>query len=103
MEACCAAYGVPLREPLNPMDPADDQQIDRPSGVVMVTMVLLNVAWMQASPCGTTFRSRFFLNSFLRLAVFAGAAPAAASCVFGSLANGLSSLTKLLYAYFRVY
>src|SRR5262252_1655701 len=88
MEACCAAYGVPLREPLKPMEPAEDQQTARPSGAVMVTMVLLNVAWMQAKPCGTTRRSRFFLNSFLRLAGFPAAGAAAPSC--GSLATAFS-------------
>src|SRR5690242_11077189 len=66
------------------MDPAEDQQTARPSGAVMVTIVLLNVAWIQASPCGTTRRSRFFLNSFLRFAGFPAAAAAAPSC--GSLA-----------------
>jgi len=80
MEACWAAYGVPLREPLKPTAPADDQQTARPSGAVMVTMVLLKVARMQASPCGTARRSRFFLNSFLRLAGLAGAGVAVASC-----------------------
>ena len=62
---------------LKPMEPADDQQTARPSGAVMVTMVLLNVAWMQAMPCGTLRRSRFFLNSFLRLAGFAAGAAVA--------------------------
>src|SRR5258708_2164410 len=43
-EACCAAYGVPLREPLKPMAPAEDQHITRPSVSVMVICVLLNDA-----------------------------------------------------------
>src|ERR1700691_6658987 len=76
--ACCAAYGVPLREPLNPTEPAEDQLTARPSGPQMVTIVLLNVAWMCATPCGTMRRSRFFLNSFFFLADFAAAAPVAA-------------------------
>src|SRR5579863_4926391 len=45
-EACWAAYGVPLREPLKPMDPAEDQETARPSGPQMVIIVLLKVAWM---------------------------------------------------------
>src|SRR5579884_569042 len=57
------------------MAPAEDQHNVRPSGSVMVICVLLNEAAMCATPCGTTRRSRFFLNSFLRLAAagFAGA------------------------------
>src|SRR5271163_2895437 len=31
-EACCAAYGVPLREPLKPTAPEEEEQITRPSG-----------------------------------------------------------------------
>src|SRR5277367_1903565 len=42
--ACCAAYGVPLRDPLKPTEPAEDQLTARPSGSVKVMMVLLNVA-----------------------------------------------------------
>ena len=38
----------------------------------MVTMVLLNDAWMCASPCGTCFRS-FFLNFFPVLPFFSPA------------------------------
>src|SRR5438445_11649299 len=77
------------------MEPAEDQQTVRPSGAVMVTMVLLKVAWIQARPCGTTRRSRFFLNSFLRFEGFPAAGVAAPSC--GSLANAcpLSNLAYL--------
>src|SRR5436305_442565 len=39
----------------------------------MVIIVLLNVAWICATPCGTTRFSRFFLNSFLRFDTFSGA------------------------------
>src|SRR5215467_14700516 len=53
-EACCAAYGVPLREPLKPMAPAEDQHIVRPSGSVIVICVLLNDAATYTTPCGTT-------------------------------------------------
>src|SRR5881394_1606558 len=91
-EACCAAYGVPLREPLKPTAPEEDQHKVRPSESVMVICVLLNDAAMCATPCGTMRFSRFFLNSFLR---FAAAPPATgfpgacvASCAaFGSLAT----------------
>src|SRR5579863_6037092 len=38
--ACWAAYGVPLREPLKPIEPAEELQITRPSGSVMVICVL---------------------------------------------------------------
>ena len=81
-EACCAAYGVPLRDPLKPIDPAEDQDTVRPSGPQIVMIVLLNVAWMCATPCGTTRFSRFFLNSFLRLEVFSGAFVASTACSF---------------------
>src|SRR5271156_1317031 len=103
--ACCAAYGVPLREPLNPTEPADDQLTARPSGSVSVTMVLLNVAWMFTTPCGTTRFSRFLRNSFLRLEVFAAAAaaapPGAAAASFGSFAT--LSLSWLALLRFRAF
>src|SRR4029079_4093543 len=58
--AIWAANGVPLREPLKPTLPADDQPTTLPSGSVRVTMVLLKVAWIWATPCGTTrFSLRF--------------------------------------------
>src|SRR5437016_7761835 len=65
-EACCAAYGVPLRDPLKPIAPAEDQHTTRPSVSVMEICVLLNDAATYTTPCGITRRSRFFLNSFLR-------------------------------------
>jgi hypothetical protein len=40
-----AAYGVLLRDPLNPEAPAEPQEIGFPVGSVIVTMVLLKVAW----------------------------------------------------------
>src|SRR6266849_8686490 len=90
-EACCAAYGVPLREPLKPIAPAEDQHITRPSVSVMVICVLLKVAAMCTWPCGTTRRSRFFLNSFLRFVAAAGfpGAPVsgAVPAAFGSFAT----------------
>jgi hypothetical protein len=42
--ACVAANGVPLRDPLNPMPPALDQEITLPSVSVIVICVLLNDA-----------------------------------------------------------
>src|SRR5687768_15601534 len=52
-----AAYGVLLREPLKPLAPAEPQAIGLPVWSVMVTMVLLNVAWTCALPRGTLRRS----------------------------------------------
>src|SRR3974390_1245702 len=52
-EACCAAYGVPLREPLNPMEPAEELHSTRPSGSVMVICVLLKEAATCTNACGT--------------------------------------------------
>src|SRR5208337_4067547 len=57
--ACCAAKGVPLRDPRNPSEPALFQLSVLPIWSVMVTMVLLNEAWMYAMPNGTFLRSRF--------------------------------------------
>src|SRR5204863_3524774 len=59
--ATCAANGVPLRDPLKPMRPALDHDRMLPTGSVMATMVLLNVAAMEATPCGTFFRSFRFV------------------------------------------
>src|ERR1700733_6430603 len=42
--ACCAANGVPLREPRKPSEPDDFQLSVLPTWSVMVTMVLLNEA-----------------------------------------------------------
>src|SRR6201992_2214582 len=57
--ACCAANGVPLREPRKPSEPDDFQLSVLPCWSVMVTIVLLNEAWMNTKPYGTFFRSRF--------------------------------------------
>src|SRR5690606_5540946 len=65
--ACVAANGVPLRDPLNPIAPALDQAITRPSASVIVTTVLLNDAWMWANPWCTTRFSPRFLNVFFFL------------------------------------
>src|SRR5690242_17192758 len=48
--ACCAAKGVPLREPRKPREPALDHETVLPSWSAMVTIVLLNVAWMCTTP-----------------------------------------------------
>src|SRR5579872_908227 len=60
-------------------------------------MVLLNVAWMHTTPCGTTRFSRFLRNSFFRLAAFAPAAGAAASCSFATM-SFLSCASQVLLA-----
>ena len=44
--AWVAANGVPLREPLKPTAPALDHATTLPSASAIVTMVLLNDAWM---------------------------------------------------------
>src|SRR5580698_9599205 len=66
--ACCAANGVPLREPRKPSEPEDFQESVLPTWSVIVTMVLLNEAWMKTRPNGTFLRSRFL--NFLFLPVF---------------------------------
>src|ERR1700742_2656503 len=63
--ACCAAKGVPLREPRKPSEPELFQLSVFPIWSVMVTMVLLNEAWMCATPYGTFLRSRFLNFLFL--------------------------------------
>ena len=45
-----AANGVDLREPLNPAEPADSQQTTLPSVSVIVTIVLLKLVLMWATP-----------------------------------------------------
>src|SRR5579863_9079651 len=68
------------------MAPEDDQERAWPAGSVIMIIVLLNVAEMHTTPCGTTRFSRFFLNSFLRLADLVAAA-AAPVCSCGSFAT----------------
>src|SRR5215467_13460296 len=83
--ACCAANGVPLRDPRKPSEPELFQASTLPLVSEMVTIVLLKDAWMCTSPCGTCLRS-FFLN-FLVLPFFSGAAaPAAAAAGLAILA-----------------
>src|ERR1041384_5351707 len=62
--ACCAANGVPLREPRKPRAPADDCAIKFPSRSVIEIIVLLNDAAMCTMPLGT------FFFSFLRKTFF---------------------------------
>src|SRR3954452_12486635 len=56
--AIWAAYGVDLREPLNPIMPALDQEIVFPWASVMVIIVLLNEAFTCATPEVMFLRSR---------------------------------------------
>src|SRR5437764_193468 len=55
--ATCAANGVPLRDPLKPIRPALDHARMLPIGSQIATMVLLKLAEIEATPCGTFFRS----------------------------------------------
>src|SRR6476469_9242576 len=48
--ACCAANGVPLRDPRKPSEPELFQDRTLPAWSVIVTIVLLNEAWMWATP-----------------------------------------------------
>src|SRR5207253_8540740 len=59
-----AANGVLLRAPLNPAVPADAQEIVSPLVSVIVTIVLLNVALMCATPRVTPLRIFFFAPAF---------------------------------------
>src|ERR1051325_4560099 len=56
--ATCAAYGVDLREPLNPWLPDDDHAIVLPCASVIVIIVLLKVAATCAVPEVMFLRSR---------------------------------------------
>src|ERR671927_1209511 len=55
--AIWAAKGADLREPLKPTVPAEAHEITAPAGSVIVTIVLLNVLLMCASPWATFFFS----------------------------------------------
>ncbi len=63
--AGCAANGVDLREPLKPTFPALAHESVLPCRSVIVTIVLLNVDLMWASPWTTFFFSR--LRAFFAL------------------------------------
>jgi len=69
--ACCAANGVPLRDPRKPRAPDDDCAIRFPSRSVIEIIVLLNDAAMYAIPAG------IFFFSFLRKTFFLPPAAAA--------------------------
>src|SRR5512139_1546606 len=58
--ATCAAYGVDLREPLNPSLPAEAQTIALPWTSVMVIIVLLNDEFTWTTP------EEMFLRSLRR-------------------------------------
>src|SRR5580704_6306273 len=73
--ACCAAKGVPLRDPRKPSDPELFHDTVLPVRSVMVTMVLLKDACTCTKPCGMCLRS-FFLNFFPLLPFFSAAEPA---------------------------
>src|SRR5512147_222070 len=55
--ANCAAKGVLFREPLNPLLPELDHVMTLPDVSVIVTIVLLNDAWICATPLATFFLS----------------------------------------------
>src|SRR5688572_11988740 len=62
--ASWAAKGVPLREPLNPIRPADDQARMFPSWSAMAMIVLLKEACTVAIACGMLFFSLLPLRGF---------------------------------------
>src|SRR5207302_1102438 len=87
--ACCAANGVPLREPRNPRAPEDDCAIKFPSRSVIEIIVLLNDAAMYAIPLG------IFFFSFLRKTFFFP--PAVAFAIILGVGGQGSGLVKCLY------
>src|ERR1700691_2676675 len=76
--ACCAANGVPLRDPRKPSEPELFHDNTLPDISVIVTIVLLKEACTCTSPCGTCLRS-FFLNVFFLPFLSGAAAPPAAA------------------------
>jgi hypothetical protein len=58
--ATCAAKGVDFRDPLKPLLPELAHATTAPPGSVIVTIVLLKVAWICATPTGTLFFVFFF-------------------------------------------
>src|SRR6202162_5607264 len=70
--ASCAANGVPLREPLKPMRPADDQARTPPSWSATVITVLLKDACTVAIACGMFFFSFLAARGRLPLAPLTG-------------------------------
>src|ERR1700723_4794829 len=94
--ACCAANGVPLREPRKPSEPELFHDNTLPVMSVMVTMVLLKEACTCTSPCGTCLRS-FFLKVFF-LPFFSGAAapPAGTGFAINSVSSGQGPVVSLV-------
>lgn len=86
-----AAKGVLFFDPLKPLFPAEDQVITFPRVSVIVTIVLLKVAWIWAIPDDSALLT-FFLTGFLTssatffllkgLAYLRGAAAALAAAAF---------------------
>src|SRR3954453_19497646 len=90
--ACCAAKGVPLRDPRKPSDPELFHVRTLPFMSEMVTIVLLKEACPYANPCGTCLRS-FFFNVFF-LPFLSGAAPVPpAAAGFAILSSQFSVLS----------
>src|SRR5579864_9698838 len=89
--ACCAANGVPFRDPRKPSEPELFHEITFPAISVTVTIVLLKDACTCTSPWGTCLRS-FFLKVFF-LPFFSGAAapPAAAGFAIKPQVVGIGS------------
>src|SRR5579864_3345522 len=92
MAACCAAKGVPLRDPRKPSEPELFHDRTLPFISQIVTMVLLKDACTYAMPCGTCLRS-FFLNVFF-LPFFSGAAAAPPAAAAGFAMNQVSVLSS---------
>src|SRR5690349_18674319 len=92
MAACCAANGVPLRDPRKPSEPELFHERTLPLGSEIVTIVLLKEAFTVTTPCGTCLRS-FFLN-FLVLPFFS--APAAPAFSLAISTSGAKAPLNLL-------
>src|SRR5699024_5028442 len=63
--AIWAANGVDFRDPLNPSAPAELQPITLPCKSVIVTIVLLKVEWICATPVSTVFLTRRLRGAFV--------------------------------------
>src|SRR5262245_45628050 len=90
-----AANGVDLRDPLKPTVPPDDDATVLPATSVIVTMVLLNVAWIWATPVWMFLRTRF-------LARFALAAAAVVAAMSSRYLVGFFLLATVRRGPFRV-
>src|SRR5438477_6312145 len=97
--ACCAANGVPLRDPRKPSEPELFHEITLPAISVMVTIVLLKEACTCTSPCGMCLRS-FFLNVFF-LPFFSGAAAPPAAAGFAMSEFSVLSSQFARFAFLR--